>query len=198
VVLAGLFPWAMRNHRVIGEWRWLTTRGGVSLYDGVQPGTHGQSDLAHTKSMPEIRELSETQWDRYFSEVAWKQIREEPGRVFKLMVIKFTRMWSLRPNEMQYRSGNSARISLAWMAFLLASGAYGLWLHRRRPAAILVLLWPVIVTTGVHMLFVASVRYRVPIMPMIMVLSAAGLTGLMSPRGRDPSRPMETVDGRSR
>ena len=42
-----------------------------------------------------------------------------------------------------------------------------------------VLLLPVLLTTLLHMLFVGSVRYRVPVMPMVMVLSAAGVAALI-------------------
>ena len=40
----------------------------------------------------------------------------------------------------------------------------------------MVLLFPVIAFTLLHTVFVGSVRYRVPIMPMVMVLSAVGVT----------------------
>ena len=39
------------------------------------------------------------------------------------------------------------------------------------------LLLPVVLTTLMHMMFVGSVRYRVPVMPMVMVLAAACLSG---------------------
>ena len=41
-----------------------------------------------------------------------------------------------------------------------------------------ILLLPVIAFTALHMVFVGSVRYRVPVMPMVMVLSAMALATL--------------------
>ncbi len=178
VVLIGLMPWAARNHRVIGQWRWLTTRGGISLYDGVRPGATGGSDLAHTKTMPQVRGLSEVQWDRYFSNRAWSTIKNDPGRVAVLAWHKLARTWSLRPNVEAYRQNPIAWISAGWMVLLLASAVAGMWARRRRFGACAALLLPVLVFTLLHMVFVGSVRYRVPAMPMLMVLSAAGLCRL--------------------
>lgn len=183
VVVAGLMPWAARNRAVIGEWRWLTTRSGISLYDGMQPGATGGSDLAHTKAIPQVRGLSEAQWDRFFREQAWSEVRQHPARVAALAWQKFLRTWSLTPNVEGYRQGPAARLSAGWMIVLLATAAVGLWFRRKRPAAVLDLLLPVIVFTLIHMVFVGSVRYRIPTMPFVMILSAAGISGcLMSSR----------------
>lgn len=192
----GLFPWAMRNHQTIGQWRWLTTRGGISLYDGVRQGATGDSDLAHTKTLPQVQGMSETEWDAYFGELARQAIREDPGRIVRLMGAKFLRTWSLKPNVAAYRSGPVAWISAAWMAVILILAAIGLCaaLSRRtgapgqrpsrhdRATAVLHLLLPVIVFTLLHIIFVGSVRYRVPVMPFVCVLAATGLVAAV--RGR--------------
>ena len=36
-----LFPWACRNHRLLGRWIWTTTNGGITAYDGFRPGATG-------------------------------------------------------------------------------------------------------------------------------------------------------------
>jgi hypothetical protein len=180
VVVAGLLPWAVRNRAVIGQWRWLTTRGGISLYDGLQPGATGASDLAHTKTMPEVRGLSEVQWDRYFRDQAWTAARQDPVRVLVLAWHKFLRTWSPTPNVQEYCHGLAAAVSGAWMILVLGLAVIGLWARRRAVRAWLVLLLPVILVTLLHMVFVGSVRYRVPTMPLVMVLSAAGLDWLIA------------------
>lgn len=194
VLALGLLPWAYRNARVIGEWRWLTTRGGISLYDGVGPKAGGDSDLAYTKLLPEVRNLSETQWDAWFRERSWSAIREDPARVARLGWAKLRRTWSLSPNVAEYRQGTSAKVSLAWMLAVLSSAVVGAWISRRAWGAILLLLTPVILTSLMHMFLVGSVRYRVPVMPMVMVLSATGLAGVMGRWARarvepDPREP---------
>lgn len=179
VVAVGLLPWAMRNQRVIGEWRWLTTRGGISLYDGLHPGASGASDLAHTRDLPEIRNVDERTWDAHFRARAWASVRADPMRAVRLAGVKLLRTWSLVPNVEAYRRGPAAVLSAVWMSGLLVLAAVGWWVHRRSVVAWGLLLLPVLTFTLLHMVFVGSVRYRVPVMPMIVVLSAAGAVALL-------------------
>lgn len=179
VVVLGLVPWAARNHAVIGQWRWLTTRGGISFYDGFQPGATGASDLAHTKVMPEVKGLGEVEWDRYFQRQAWSAIRQDPGRAIGLAWPKFRRTWNPWPNVENYRRGLAGIAAAVWTMLLLGLAACGLWRTRGAVAAWVVLLLPVAVFTFVHMIYVGSVRYRVPVMPLVMVLAGVGLAGLL-------------------
>jgi len=183
LVMMGLLPWAARNKAVLGEWRWLSTRGGVSLYDGLQAGATGGSDLGHTKSMEQVRGLGELEWDAYFTRAAWEAAREDPGRVIRLAGRKFLRTWSLTPNEETHRKGLMAAVSAAWMLPALVFAGVGWWRYRCCAAA-WVLLLPVLAFTGLHMIYVGSVRYRVPVMPFVMVFSAAGVwflfTGILA------------------
>jgi hypothetical protein len=178
VVVCGLFPWALRNRMTIGQWRWLTTRGGISLYDGLREGATGASDLAHTKTMAEVAGLNEVQQDAYFRSRAWSAVRQDPGRVITLAARKLGRTWSITPNVEAYRQGPLAWISAGWMILVLGSAAVGCWICRRAVRSWVILLLPVIAFTALHMVFVGSVRYRVPVMPMVMVLSAMALATL--------------------
>lgn len=185
LVAAGLSPWAARNRRVIGEWRWLTTRGGISLYDGFQPGATGASDLAHTKTMPQVRGLSEVEWDRFFRNQAWSAIRQDPGRAIRLAWAKFRRTWSPWPNVENYRGSAAGLVGAAWTISILVLAVLGWWAQRRALAAWAVLLLPVAAFTLLHMVYVGSVRYRLPVMPLVVVLAAAGLAeSLAALRGR--------------
>lgn len=185
LVAVGLSPWAIRNRRVIGEWRWLTTRGGISLYDGFQPGATGASDLAHTKTMPQVQGLSEAEWDRYFHNQAWSSIRHDPGRAVRLAWLKFRRTWGPWPNVEGYRGGVAGTVGAAWTICILVLAVLGWWAQRRALAAWVVLLLPVAAFTLLHMVYVGSVRYRLPVMPFVVVLAAAGLAeSLAALRGR--------------
>ncbi|NLX13372.1 MAG: hypothetical protein GXY44_06930 [Phycisphaerales bacterium] len=175
VVIIGLTPWGYRNRVIIGEWRWLTTRGGVSLYDGLQPGASGASDLAHTKEFPELRGLGEIEWDSWFRQKALDTVRRDPGTVLRLAAVKFARTWSPWPNVEQYRRGPIAWLSAVWILASLASAAAGWWHYRHQVRGWVLLLLPVITITLLHTIFVGSVRYRVPLMPLVYVLSASGL-----------------------
>jgi hypothetical protein len=187
VIVAGLFPWALRNRQTIGQWRWLTTRGGISLYDGLHAGADGTSDLAHTKTIEAVQDLSETQWDAWFRARALEDARQAPVRVLRLAGRKFVRTWSLTPNVEEYRQGTTAFISAVFMGGVLATAVVGGWVHRRAVLAWFVLLCPVAAVTALHMVFVGSVRYRVPILPLIVVLSAAGCVHLLWRRRLGPT-----------
>jgi len=179
VVVVGLLPWAIRNKCVIGEFRWLTTRGGISLYDGLQPRATGGSDLGHTKTIPELQGVDELQWDAYFRDRAWQALRDDPTRAVQLAGRKFLRTWSLIPNVKTYRHGASAVVSAIWMGVALLFAFVGFCTHSKTWRCKLTLLAPVVAVTLLHMVFVGSVRYRVPVMPMVLVLSVMGIVALL-------------------
>ncbi len=185
-VVVGLLPWGARNAALLGEWRWTTTRGGISLYDGVRSNTLGDSDLADTKSDPAVAGLDELQWDRHWHQQAIAAVRAHPERLARLAVRKFLRTWNIIPNEANARRGATAVISAVWMVAVLLSAGVGLWRWRCAAGACLALLAPVLGFTILHMIFVGSVRYRIPLMPMLFVLSAAGLAARRSTG--EPSR----------
>ena len=180
LVLLGLLPWAVRNQRLIGEWEFLTTRGGISLYDGFRPDADGGSDLGPAKQIEELAGLPEARWNAWFRDRAVEQIRAEPRRAIRLAGEKFARTWNIVLNQQDAPGGRWASLaSAAWMVPALITAAIGLWRCRRRLGPLLALLLPVVGFTALHMIYVGSVRYRVPIMPMVLVLSATGLCGLL-------------------
>jgi len=181
VVVVSLIPWAARNRSVTGDWCWLTHRNGISLYDGVGPQAAGDSDLGRVKQSPAVRDLNEVEWNRYFLKEAFASIKADPVRVVRLAGVKLLRMWNPFPNVETYRSGGARVVSAIWTIplFALAIGGAGVWLmcyRRRGICATLFLLLPAIYFSMLHSLFVGSVRYRLPAMPMIAVLAAAGLS----------------------
>jgi hypothetical protein len=180
MLLMMLSPWAARNKSITGEWVWLTTRLGISLYDGVHPDATGASNLGDVKATGQ----SELVWNRDFKTKAWQHIRTEPGRMIRLAGRKFMRTWNLWPNAEGFRSVGIKVTLGAWTALVLLSAAWGTKTRHAAPAAIMGLLLPAIYFTLLHMLFVGSVRYRLPAMPMIVVLSAVGIASLLSRPGR--------------
>lgn len=170
VILLLLAPWAMRNRYLLGEWCWLTTRSGISLYDGLGPRATGGSDLAYTKTMPSVAGLSETEWSRYFTQESLRIAREDPARVLSLAWSKFKRTWSLVPNEPGSRTPLKMTVSAGWMIVVLVTALVGI-VRRWHGRHIALLLLPVVYFTLMHMVYVGSIRYRVPVMPPIYILS---------------------------
>lgn len=183
VIVLSLLPWALRNERVLGQRVWLTTRGGISLYDGVRPGATGAGDLAGVKDAPEVRELSELAWDAHFRREAWRAMRDEPARILRLALVKLARTWSPVLNAAELSSRRLQVIFAAWYLPLYGLIGAGLWSRRRDAVTILALLLPGLCVCGLHGLFVGSVRYRLVALPTLAVLAALGAAWLWSRRG---------------
>lgn len=192
-----LFPWAMRNRSVIGTPAWLSTNGGVTLYDALGPQADGSSNQAFLNELDQLAGLDEVQRDRELRSLAIGQMRSDPARVLKLAGVKFIRTWGLRPNQENYRGGFTGLVSAAFtavpllLAFVGLAGALrkrdlrgkrdplGVSSHRR----LHLLLWlPVVYFTLVHCVFIGSLRYRVPLMPFVEIAAATAFV-------RRPSKP---------
>ena len=183
-VAASLLPWAARNRRETGEWCLLTTRSGISLYDGVRPGATGASDLGAVKNAPEVRDLSEHEWNRYFLAESWRAIRTQPWRVARLGLVKLARTWSPFLHADEYGSRTVrwafATWSLAWYAMVAA----GLVFRRRDIALCTGMLLPAVMICCVHFFYVGSVRYRLGAVPTLALLAAIGAVSLAGWMGR--------------
>ena len=191
LVVASLIPWAVRNERITGSWVWLTTRAGISLYDGVRPGATGASDLGDVKNMPAVRGLSETQWNRYFLDASHAAIVDDPVRIVRLGGVKFMRMWNPFPNVDTYQSSLVRAISAGWAfpTFALAAvGAVYLPIRHRQVGLriAMFLCLPAVYLTALHCVFVGSVRYRLGAVPMLHILAAFGLVAVWDWRRTEP------------
>jgi hypothetical protein len=174
IILVALLPWAERNRHVVGAWIWLTTRDGISLYDGLGPRATGASDLAYTKAMPQVRGLSELEWRDHFRHAAWQAARDDPARAVRLAWTKLTRTWSFVPNEPSSRTPLKMWVSAIWMIATLGLAVIGA-ARLRCGRTILLLLLAALYFTVLHMVFVGSIRYRVPVMPLVYVLGGFAL-----------------------
>lgn len=183
-----LLPWAVRNQSVLGERIWLTTRAGISLYDGVRPGADGASDLAAIKDTGQ----SELEWNETFKAQARREMRDQPGRILRLAGLKFLRTWNLWPNAEGYRSVWIKIVAGTWTIIVLALAVCGIRALWRSKATIVGLLLPAAYFTALHMLFVGSVRYRLPAMPMLEILAAWGIIWLLV-RSRKSDSPLTTM-----
>jgi len=177
VVVVSLLPWAARNSHVAGEWCWLTHRGGISLYDGVGPQADGSGDLGDVQMMPAVRGLDEASWNRWFMTASWEAMRRDPVRIVKLAGVKLLRLWNPLPNVETYQSAAVRAVSAVWTIPIYGFALVGAWRLSRireggswRVAAWLLL--PAVYISVVHSLFVGSVRYRLPAMPLLELLAA--------------------------
>jgi hypothetical protein len=211
VLMAALLPWGLRNRAVVGAFAWLSTNGGVTLYDAQGPQADGSSDQSFLQDMPQLEGLGEVARDRTLQRLAIAQMEQDPARVLRLAGRKLLRTWSPTPNVAEYRGGWVAWAGAAYTVVVVGGALVGLAYalltrgNRASGAAALLpsgvrrlhaLLWfPVVYFALVHCVFIGSVRYRVPLMPLLAV-AAAGSTGFW--RGRVDNRaPTATATARS-
>ncbi len=175
-------PWWIRNARVYGRFVPTALWMGASLYDGLHPGATGASDMRFMAA-PDIWPLDEETQDAELCRRAWAFVRAHPGRTLKLAAIKLARFWSPWPNADRFRSPVVAVTSAISTLPLFALLVLGAW-DRRRDARVLVLLaGPLLYYSALHMIFVSSMRYRIPAAIPAMGLAAIGLNRMLE--GRD-------------
>jgi hypothetical protein len=160
--LLALFPWAARNDRVTGHWVWTSLWSGPSLYDGLHPGATGASDMDFVDREQVFATMTEYDANAHYKQRAVEFVMQNPMRSLQLAWIKAGRYLSLTPN--------AAGFSI-FLCLLLVAGC---WSLRRRRALLALLTAPFLQFLLVHMVFVGSVRYRLPVEFPLMILASAG------------------------
>jgi hypothetical protein len=128
-----LLPWAMRNHRVVDQWIFTSTNGGITRYDGFNPDATGASDQSFVAAMPQLKFMTETERNDYLAREADHFIRHRPGMSLKLMAAKVGRTWSLRPLSSGFARREYVLIALAYSVPFLTMFVLG-WVTSPMPA----------------------------------------------------------------
>lgn len=204
VFALAMAPWWLRCRRVTGHFAATTLQGGASLYDGLSPEATGASDMRFVDTFREVvteeilRESPqytdpplddpayEIKLDRAMKSASVAWAKAHPREVLRLGWVKFCRLWNLWPNEPSFRSlpiRLGILLTYGPILFLALIGA--VWAFRHGSAARL-LLFPALYVTCLHVIFVSSLRYRIPATPPLIILAAIGILWLW--RGRDRKR----------
>jgi len=166
-------PWWARNYRIYGKFVPTALWMGASLYDGLNPAANGESHMEFL-SEPEFWPLDEEHQDAKLREHAIAFAKENPGRVLTLAAIKAWRFWCPWPNSDMFRSKGLAVLSvlLTLPQFFLLG--LGVWDRRGDLRALMLLGLPLVYTFAIHLIFVSSMRYRVPVFVPALGLVAVG------------------------
>lgn len=175
--LAALLPWAGRNRALLGRWIFTTTNDGFTLYDAWHPRSTGASDQAVLKELPLLANLDEVQRSDYLRRLAIDALAADPWRQVQLTAVRLGRLWSPVPLSAEYGSRRAyvlgaAAHAVPLFALALVGFARSGAISRRGK---LYLLLPAIAVTVTYGLTVGSLRYRVPVQPMLAVLAASAL-----------------------
>lgn len=188
-------PWWVRNAFVIGRFVPTALWAGASLYDGLNPRADGSSDMRFLAE-PKFVELDEVTQDRVLAESALAYARAHGPRALTLAAIKAGRFWSLWPNEPSLRTPALIIVSACATLPLYVLIVLGVIARRRDVRALALLAGPLVYFAILHMVFVSSLRYRIPAMAPAFGLAAVGARCLVSrcskpPSGDQMNRPSE-------
>lgn len=152
-----------------------TLWAGASLYDGLHPDATGDSDMQFFEKDNLLSRMSEYEMDREYSRRAWRFAAEYPRRAVELALAKQHRYWSLFPNAGQFQSQ-----WLKWVVFLSVVPLFvfsllGAWSFRRDSGVILITFGSLLLFAALHLLFVGSLRYRLPAEYPLAVAAAIGI-----------------------
>lgn len=177
-----LLPWGLRNQQVTGHFKLTTFWMGPSLYDGLNPHTTGESDMQFFDDDQLATQLNEYEIDKEYQRRALKFAAENPMKTIQLAVNKAVRYWKPWPNAAQF---NSWILKLALGVYtipLFLLAIYAAWVNRRKFWSLLILAGPIFYFAALHMVFVSSLRYRLPAEAPLAVLAAVGLVSLVEKR----------------
>jgi hypothetical protein len=172
VQLAVLSPWLIRNHQRLGVYT-LSTMDGRSLYEALGEGATGGPAMNIVKWPALSPGLNEVEQNKAIKTAAIQHARENPGWALRLSVRKFCRFWSPVLNFERFRTWRYSVMSAGWYLPVMALFFVAAWRHRSEWRDWLWLLAPAIYFMLLHAIFVGSVRYRTPIMPLICCIAGA-------------------------
>ena len=178
IILFAMFalPWTLRNFSVFNSFIPVTTRVGFSLLQGnheISTGIHTY-DYGNFNIIikPKYKNdlLNEAEQDNRYKTAAIKNIRNEPWKFTKRMGIKFFELWKVVSPRTTTRNNLLSTISYG---FVLVTAVIGLILsYRKYWEKILLLILVLAYISLIHMVFFALVRYRFPVEPILIILSA--------------------------
>lgn len=194
-------PWVARNVALHGQFVLISTNGGSNLHQGNNPCTapylRAGWDAQWTGHCwnPPPQGLTEVEMDRWHTEQALAFLVADVGRALDLFWVKLLALWSptitpaAAPPELANELGlvlqyegpafQAARVvHLLYFGPLLALGGAGLIGALRARAAVFPLIAVFGVMTFTYVVYHPSTRYRMPLDPLLFILSAYALDRL--------------------
>lgn len=176
-------PWVIRNRLVFDRWIMGTTLGGLVLYMSLLiPYNVGHVPLAqplYDKTDPfviKVLSLPKAQADQVFYEASFQYLRNHPWNFFKRFFMKVIKLWRFYPYPDRHYGFPFHWIQLVYLlsdGWLIPLGflALGLWWRHWHS---LIFLWaPIVTLTFTHGIFWSQTRFRLPLMPLLIICVAA-------------------------
>lgn len=195
-------PWMLRNARTLGTATPTALSGGFNLWQGQGPGASGTHTgytldrvtepglVRAVDALPRTRTY-EADRDAVFRRYALAQMQRDPLGVVRLAAKKAWLLWGHFGGARIHYPGAASPLFWAPWLVVLPFFLLGLW-HDGRLAGPLgrdrAVLWLyLLVQTAITMGFFVLPRYRVFLLPAVLLFAASGIVRLASRRGPTPS-----------
>jgi len=171
--------WIYRNYERFGAFVPFTTHGGYTLYLGNNESFYqaersglfwekADFDAWTEENRRQTRGMNELERNSYFYKKAGDFIRADIGRFARLLWLKCRRFWRLHPHGVSLSVEAVSSLYMILLYVFSLAGAVYLFKMRRQ---FLVLILPVILMCLVHMIYWSQIRFRVPLHPVLIILS---------------------------
>ena len=169
-------PWTWDNYKRSGQFTLLTTGGGLTLYESNNPHATGGPGVERIIWTEEMKRMDEIELDGYFKRETIRFIKNNPCRFIELAAIKVRRFWSFTPNASAYQNCKYKLISIVSYGPILLLAIWQIIVTRRRRRELVFLYLPIVFFTLLHTIILGSLRYRIPIMPYVIIFAATGVS----------------------
>ncbi len=185
-VLLALSAWTIRNYRTFDAMIAGSTLVGQQMYITLTVpyemlGEEGQVRITGADEVfRRYSNVSEIEMNREFSRESLKIVKREPLAFLKGCLTRFIKIWRPLPHPRQPANNLSLIRLLALLSdgWLLPMAILGI-IRERRNATVLYGVAPILfLVTLTYSISNAPIRYRVPLMPLALVLAARGATSL--------------------
>ncbi len=186
-----LSPWMIRNYRhynkivvlgLSGGALWIANNPQAMKIETLPEINNDKLDISFTWFDPEryqtILKMPPLEADRTFRKEAKNYIFSNPGEFAHLVFKRFLHYWRLYPIVATRRNKIIAMLTsgwilpLGWLGIIISFGNY-----RRKTILLISLLASF---TLVHVVFLATIRYRVPIDPIVIIFCSFAVLKLWS------------------
>lgn len=183
VFALGYGLWPLRNFLVFGRFIPGITAGGAHLYVSLivpneAAGTPREHDfIVADPVMRAGAALPEDERDRFFYRASARWILAHPLGFARIMAASFLKLWRLYPYPRDYgmRYRVIKAVSLLSDGWLIPLGLLGLLLAGRRFPETELFNLVLFAITSTYMIFWAIIRYRLPMMPYVLIYAAYAL-----------------------
>ena len=180
-----MLPWWHRNYEISGRFVTTSLQMGPSLYDGLGPQADGSSRMDFVDRFREEeqtnpsgdpnKDIYEYRVDNRMKQASIQWAKQNPGRVIELAGIKFVRFWNFWPNEPSFSSLPVRVLIFVTYVPVLVCAIGGIFTTWKRDFSFWLCWIPAVYFTALHLIFVSSLRYRIPAMLLLTVLATGFL-----------------------